>query len=81
MIGGLVMLVVYLLILGLVVGLLLYIVDTAPFIVAPFKGWLHWAVVVIGCLIAIVMLLNFVGVDVGLKRLSHAPGADASRSL
>lgn len=54
--GGLVHLVVYLIIVGCVIGLLLYLVSISP-VPEPFKSWLWFAVVAIAVLIVIFYIL------------------------
>jgi hypothetical protein len=64
MIGSLVYLVVYLFVLALICGLLLYLNDQLP-TPPPFHGWIRLLIIVIGVLIAILLLLNFIGIDLG----------------
>jgi hypothetical protein len=52
--------VLYLVVLGAIAGLLLYIVGIAP-IPEPFKQWAKVFVLIICCLIMIVLLLNVLG--------------------
>ena len=58
--SGLVSLLVYLIVIGCVFGLLLYLVTIVP-IPEPFKGWLRIAVIVIAVLVLIFWLLSLVG--------------------
>lgn len=65
MISSLVYLLIYLLILGVVLWLALYIVDQLP-LPEPFHRVARIVIIVIGCLILILLLLNFAGI--GLDR-------------
>lgn len=66
MIEGLVALVVYLCVLGLVIWLLLYIVSVLP-LPPPFGQVARVVIIVVGCLILIVLLLSLIGVNVPLR--------------
>lgn len=71
MITGLVMLVIYIIVLGLVIWLLSYLVDVIP-LPDPFNRVAKIAIMVIGVLIVILLLLNFIGVlDGGPPRLGR----------
>lgn len=59
-IDGLVHLVVYLIVAGIIVGLLLYLVNISP-VPEPWKGWLRFLVMAIGILIVIYALLGLIG--------------------
>lgn len=61
MITALVMLVIYLVVLGLVIWLLNYLIDAVP-LNPPFNRVAKVAVLVVGVLLAILLLLNFVGI-------------------
>jgi len=61
MITALVYLVLYIVIVGVVIWLLLYLVDAVP-IPEPFHRAARIAITVIGVLIVILLLLNFLGV-------------------
>jgi hypothetical protein len=61
MITALVHLVIYIIVLGLVVWLLLYLIDVIP-LPEPFSRIARIAVMVIGILIAILVLLQFAGI-------------------
>lgn len=50
-----------LLIIGIVLGIILWLVNIAPFIPAPFKQVLQWLIYGIGALIVINFLLGLVG--------------------
>ena len=60
MITTLVYLLIYLLIIGIVVWLALYVISAIP-LPPPFGQVARVIVVAIGCLILILLLLNFVG--------------------
>lgn len=66
MIEGLVALVIYLCVLGLVAWLLLYIVSVLP-LPEPFGKVARVVIIVVCCLILIVLLLQLVGVNVPLR--------------
>ncbi len=69
MVAGLINLVVYLIVIGLVFWLLSYLVDTVP-MQPQFRQVAKIALTVVGVLIIIVILLQFVGVaDIGFPRL------------
>jgi hypothetical protein len=61
MISALIHLVVYLVILGVVVWLMLYLVQTLP-MAEPFGRIARVAITVVGVLLAILLLLRFAGV-------------------
>lgn len=61
MIGSLITLVIYLIVIGLIVWLLLYAVQNIP-LPAPFGQVARVFIVVIGVLIVILLLLQFLGV-------------------
>lgn len=60
MITSLVMLLVYILIIGLIVWLALYVVQTLP-LPAPFGQVARVLVMVIACIVVIMLLLQIVG--------------------
>lgn len=60
MIESLVALVIYLIVVGCILGLLLYLVSIAP-VPEPWKGWLHFLVIAIAVIIIIYILLGLVG--------------------
>lgn len=60
MLTMLVNLVVYLLVAGIIVGLLLYLVNISP-VPEPYKGWLWFLVMAIGILIVIYALISLIG--------------------
>jgi len=71
MITSLIYLVVYIIVLGLVLWLLNYLIDVVP-LPEPFNRVAKIALMVIGVLIVILLLLNFVGIiDSGPPRLGR----------
>ena len=58
---GLVEFVIYLLIIGLIFGILLFIVGRAPFIPEPWKQVITWIIYVVGALMVINILLGLAG--------------------
>ena len=60
MIASLVYLVVYMIVIGIVLWLLTYLIDVIP-LPEPFNRVARVCIVVIGVLIVIVLLLQFVG--------------------
>lgn len=58
---GLVEFVVYLLVIGLIFGILLFIVARAPFIPPEWKNIINWIIYLIGALMVINILLSFAG--------------------
>jgi hypothetical protein len=70
MIATLLHLVIWLIVVGVIIGLLLYILDSLPIIPEPYRQVVRTIVIVIGVLILIYVLLSFVGVvDSGVPRL------------
>lgn len=61
MIGGLVTLIIYLVIVGLLIALVWYVLDAIP-IPEPLNRFIKIAVVVVACLVVILLLLNLAGV-------------------
>lgn len=69
MIASLVYLVVYIIVLALIMWLLNYLIDAVP-LQEPFHRVAKIALLVVGVLICILLLLNFIGVlDGGPPRL------------
>lgn len=66
MLTALVNLVIYLIVVGCVIGLLLYLVRISP-VPDPYKGWLHFVVIAIAVIIIIYMLLSLVGNGGGMR--------------
>ena len=60
MIEALIYLAIYIVVVGIVVWLLLYVIDAVP-VPEPFHRVARMAVMVIGILIVILLLLQFVG--------------------
>lgn len=69
MIEGLISLVIYLIVVGLILWLLNYIVMSIP-LAEPFRSVARVAIVVIGCLILIYILMGLVGGSPRLPRLT-----------
>jgi hypothetical protein len=67
--AALVNLFLYLLIVGVIIGLLLYVVSISP-IPEPFKGWLWWVVIVIAIFAIIYFLLGMIGGGGGAPHVS-----------
>lgn len=59
MLTSLVHLVLYLIIVGCILGLLLYLVRISP-VPEPWKGWLHFLVIAIAVIIVIFMLVGLI---------------------
>ena len=68
MIESLIYLVIYIIVVGLVLWLLSYLIDAVP-LQEPFRRVARIALLVIGVLIIIMLLLNFLGVIDGGVRL------------
>jgi hypothetical protein len=64
MIGALINLIIYLLVLGILIWLVLYVVDAIP-IPEPINRIIKVAVVVIAALVVILLLLQLLGVSGG----------------
>jgi hypothetical protein len=72
MIASLIYLVVYIIVVGLILWLLNYLIDVVP-LQEPFHRVAKVALMVIGVLIIILLLLNFIGViDSGVPRLGKS---------
>ena len=59
--GGLVDLIVYLIIIGVVFGILYFLIDRAPFIPEPWKTYIKYVLYFIAALMLINFLLGFAG--------------------
>ena len=70
MIGALIHLVIYLIVIGIIVWLLLYLIDAIP-LPEPFNRVARVCIIVLGVLIVILLLLQLVGTDVGMPRLGR----------
>jgi len=69
MITSLVYLVIYILVIGVVIWLLLYLIDNVP-LPDPFHRIARVVIMVVGVLVVILLLLQFVGaIDGGMPRL------------
>ena len=68
MIGQLVNLVIYLIVVGCILGLLLYLVSISP-VPEPYKGWLRFLVMAVAVIILIFILLSLVGDHVPSLRM------------
>jgi multisubunit Na+/H+ antiporter MnhC subunit len=73
MIGGLVNLIVYLLVLGILYAIAVYVVDN--FIPEPPKRMIKVVLVVVIALVAVLLLLDLVGVGTGLDLPKVTTGA------
>jgi hypothetical protein len=72
MIAGLINLIIYLLVLGILVWLVIYVVDAIP-LPPPINRIVKIAVTVIAALVVILLLLQLVGVgggDLGLPKIA-----------
>lgn len=73
MIASLITLVIYVIVIGLILWLLRYLIDAIP-MDEPFRRFAHIAILVIGVLIVILLLLDFIGVlDGSLPRVRARP--------
>lgn len=70
MIGALIHLVIYLIVIGIIVWLLLYLIDAIP-LPEPFNRVARVCIIVLSVLIVILLLLQLVGTDVGMPRLGR----------
>ena len=61
MITALLSLVIYIVVVGLIIWMLTYLIDVVP-LPAPFNRVAKIALTVVGVLIVILLLLNFIGV-------------------
>jgi hypothetical protein len=69
MIGGLVTLIIYLLVLGILIALVYYVVDAIP-LPPPINRIVKLVVVVLAALVVIVLLLNLIGAaNINLPKL------------
>lgn len=66
MITALVHLVIYLVVIGIIVWLLLYLIDVIP-LPEPFNRVARICIIVLSVLIVILLLLQFIGVDSGIR--------------
>ena len=63
MVESLVALCIVILIVGLICGLVVYLIDASP-IPSPFKEWGRWLVIVVAVLIIVMKALPLVGVSI-----------------
>ena len=68
MIAALIHLVIYLIVIGVIIWLLLYLIDAIP-LPQPFHRVARTLIIAVGVLIVILLLLQFVGGDVALPHL------------
>jgi hypothetical protein len=66
MIGGLVTLIIYLLVIGILIALIWYVLDAIP-IPEPINRIIKIAVIVICCLVIILLLLSMIGAGGSLQ--------------
>jgi glucan phosphoethanolaminetransferase (alkaline phosphatase superfamily) len=66
MIPGLINLIVWLLIVGILVALVYWVVDVIP-IPQPINRIIKVVLIVLVCLVVILMLLNLIGVSTGVR--------------
>jgi hypothetical protein len=66
MIGGLVTLIIYLLVIGILIALIWYVLDAIP-IPEPINRIIKIAVIVICCLVVILLLLSMIGAGGNLQ--------------
>lgn len=64
MVEGLLHLVIAIIIVGLICGLIVWLIRAAPFIADPFKSWAEYLVYVVGVLIILVRALPLIGVAI-----------------
>lgn len=62
MIGSLVNLVIWLVVIGCIIGLLIYLVRRSP-VPDPYKGWIEWVILAVAIIIIIYLLLGLVGAN------------------
>jgi hypothetical protein len=65
MVSGLLGLVIWLLVLGIVVALVFYVTDAIP-LPAPINRIVKIVVTVLVCIVVIALLLNLIGVSTGI---------------
>ena len=71
MIGGLITLVIYIIVIGIIIWLLRYLVGALP-MDEQFRTVANVIILVVGVLILILLLLNFAGlIDGGMPRLRN----------
>ena len=71
MVGGLITLVIYIIVIGIILWLLRYLVSVIP-MDEQFRTVANVVILVVGVLILILLLLNFAGlIDGGMPRLRN----------
>ena len=68
MVAALIHLVIYMIVVGIIVWLLLFLIDSIP-LPEPFNRVARVCIIVVSVLIVILLLLQFIGADVGMPRL------------
>lgn len=68
MIAALIHLVIYMIVVGIIVWLLLFLIDSIP-LPEPFNRVARVCIIVVSVLIVVLLLLQFIGADVGIPRL------------
>ena len=68
MINSLIYLVIYLVVIGIIIWLLLYLIDAIP-LPEPFHRVAKVVITVVGVLIVILLLLQFIGVGGNIRPL------------
>ena len=63
MVEGLIHLVIAILIVGLICGLIVWLIRSAPFIAEPFKSWAEYLVYVVAVLVILVRALPLLGIS------------------
>ena len=63
MIEGLIGLIIAFIIVGIVCGLVVWLIRAAPFIPEPFKSWAEYLVYVVAVLVILVRALPLIGVS------------------
>ena len=66
MAAGLVQLVIYLVVIGVVAWLLVYLIDNVPMF-EPFRAVARTIIMVVCVLIAVLLLLEFAGLNTGVR--------------
>lgn len=64
MIEALIALAITILVVGLIAGLVIFLIRRAPFIPAPFGQWAEYVVIVIAVLVILLRALPLLGVSV-----------------
>lgn len=64
MIEGLIGLIIALIIVGIVCGLIVWLIRAAPFIPEPFKSWAEYLVYVVAVLVILAKALPLIGISI-----------------